>query len=83
MINNYCHYNDLPSVEADRKPEVPKTITAVEIDHIIEMAWEGRSPFDTIKIHFGWNEQSVRDLMCKELKTSSYNRWIERVENCF
>jgi len=74
MINNYCHYSDLPSVEAYRKPEVPLTITAVEIDYIIEMAWEGRSPFDTIKLHFGLNEQNVRDLMHTELKDSSYIR---------
>jgi len=79
-MSNYCHYSDLPSVEAYRKPEVPASITEIEIDYIIEMAWEGRSPFDTIKIHFGLNEQSVRDLMRKELKTSSYNRWVARVE---
>ena len=51
-----------------------------DIDRIIEMAWEGRSPFDNIKLHFGLDEQNVRDLMLKELKTSSYNRWIKRLE---
>lgn len=80
MMNNYCHYSDLPSVEAYKKPEVPKVITPVEIDYIIEMAWESRTPFDNIKIHFGLNEQSVRELMRKELKTSSYNRWKSRLE---
>jgi len=44
------------------------------------MAWEGRSPFDTIKLHFGLNEQNVRDLMHTELKDSSYIRWIKRIE---
>jgi uncharacterized protein (TIGR03643 family) len=80
MMSNYCHYSDLPSVEAYRKTEVPASITEAEIDCIIEMAWENRTPFDTIKLHFGLNEQKVRELMLKELKSSSYNRWIKRLE---
>ena len=85
MIDNYCYYSDLPSVEAYRKPEAPAAstqLTEVDIDRIIEMAWEDRTPFDAIKIQFGLNEQAVRNLMRKELKASSYRRWRERVESC-
>jgi len=85
MIDNYCHYSDLPSVEAYRKPEAPASptlLTEEEIDRIIEMAWEDRTPFEAIKIQFGLNEQGVRNLMRKELKASSYRRWRERVESC-
>jgi len=85
MDSNYCHYSDLPSVEAYRKIDILNTervTTDEETDRIIEMAWEDRTPFDAIKMQFGLNEQAVRNLMRKELKASSYNRWRKRVEEC-
>jgi len=51
-------------------------------DRIIEMAWEDRTPFDAIKVQFGYNEQDVRNLMKATLKHSSYVLWRKRVENC-
>lgn len=51
-----------------------------EIDRIIEMAWEDRTPFDAIKVQFNLNESAVRALMRKELKRSSYILWRKRVE---
>ena len=59
-----------------------KDFTDIEIDRIIEMAWEDRTPFDAIKFQFGLNEADVKALMKKELKFSSYKLWRERVENC-
>ncbi|KAB1154961.1 TIGR03643 family protein [Flavobacterium luteum] len=56
--------------------------TIVEIDRIIEMAWEDRTPFDAIKIQFGLAEADVKVLMKKELKFKSYVLWRKRVENC-
>jgi uncharacterized protein (TIGR03643 family) len=53
-----------------------------QIDRIIEMAWEDRTPFDAIKFQFGLSEADVKALMKKELKFSSYKLWRERVENC-
>ena len=53
-----------------------------DIDRIIEMAWEDRTPFDAIKFQFGLSEADVKELMKKELKFSSYKLWRERVENC-
>ena len=53
-----------------------------EIDRIIEMAWEDRTPFDAIHYQFGLAESDVKALMKKELKFSSYRLWRERVENC-
>jgi uncharacterized protein (TIGR03643 family) len=55
---------------------------ASDIDRIIEMAWEDRTPFDAIKFQFGLSEADVKALMKKELKFSSYKLWRERVENC-
>lgn len=54
----------------------------IEIDRIIEMAWEDRTPFDAIKFQFGLLESEVKVLMKKELKFSSYKLWRKRVENC-
>ncbi len=79
-----CQYSDLPSPWAyvDKKKSANETLTDSDVDRIIEMAWEDRTPFDAIKNQFGLNEQAVRNLMRKELKSSSYKRWRERVEAC-
>ena len=53
----------------------------LDIDRIIEMAWEDRTPFEAIEYQFGLNEQRVKELMKKELKKSSYVRWRKRVES--
>ncbi len=53
-----------------------------DINRIIEMAWEDRTPFDAIKFQFRLSEADVKALMKKELKFSSYKLWRERVENC-
>ena len=59
-----------------------KEFTAIEIDRIIEMAWEDRTPFDAIKFQFGLAEADVKALMKRELKFRSYVLWRKRVENC-
>ena len=56
--------------------------TLQEMDRIIEMAWEDRTPFDAIQFQFGLAEADVKVLMKKELKFSSYKLWRKRVENC-
>ena len=50
-----------------------------DIDRIIEMAWEDRTPFEAIKVQFGFSEADVIELMRKELKRSSFNLWRKRV----
>ncbi len=59
-----------------------KEFSAIELDRIIEMAWEDRTPFDAIKFQFGLAEADVKALMKKELKFRSYVLWRKRVENC-
>ena len=51
-----------------------------ELDRIIEMAWEDRTSFDTIKNQFGINEKDVIKLMRKELKEKSFKMWRKRVQ---
>jgi uncharacterized protein (TIGR03643 family) len=50
-----------------------------EIDRIIAMAWEDRTPYEAIKIQFGLSEGEVVALMKKNLKNSSWRLWRERV----
>jgi uncharacterized protein (TIGR03643 family) len=51
------------------------------IDRIIEMAWEDRTPFEAIKIQFGFSEPNVIALMRRELKRNSFNLWRKRVNS--
>lgn len=50
-----------------------------DIDRIIEMAWEDRTPFDAIERQFGLKEQDVKSLMKSTMKPSSYVMWRNRV----
>lgn len=51
----------------------------IDIDRVIEMAWEDRTPFEAIQIQFHLSESDVIRLMRKELKRSSFNLWRKRV----
>lgn len=53
----------------------------LDIDRVIEMAWEDRTPFEAIEYQFGLNEQGVKELMKRELRKSSYILWRKRVES--
>ena len=50
-------------------------------DRIIQMAWEDRTPFEAIKMQFGFTEGNVIELMRRELKRSSFNLWRKRVNS--
>lgn len=51
----------------------------MDIDRIIEMAWEDRTPFEAIEAQFQLREADVIMLMRKHLKASSWRRWRKRV----
>ncbi|MDC0904311.1 TIGR03643 family protein [Candidatus Thioglobus sp.] len=51
-----------------------------EIDRIIEMAWEDRTPFEAIEFQFGIKENDVRKIMRSNMKESSFKLWRERVK---
>ena len=38
-----------------------------DIDRIIEMAWEDRTPFDAIELQFGLKENGVRKIITSEI----------------
>ena len=51
-----------------------------DIDRIIEMAWEDRTPFEAIEFQYGLKENDVRRLMRSEMKESSFKMWRKRVK---
>ncbi len=58
-----------------------KELNAIEIDRIIEMAWEDRTPFEAIQFQFGLAEKEVIKLMRNQLKLTSFNLWRKRVNS--
>ena len=56
-------------------------LSVVDIDRIIEMGWEDRTPFDAIQVQFGLKEQEVIELMRREMKRSSFDMWRKRMIN--
>ncbi|QIX59856.1 TIGR03643 family protein [Hymenobacter sp. BT18] len=50
-----------------------------DIDRIIEMGWEDRTPFEAIEAQFGLAEKDVIALMRREMKASSFRMWRARM----
>jgi len=58
-----------------------KQFTERELDRIVEMAWEDRTPFEAILFQFGLPEKEVIKVMRGYLKVSSFKRWRKRVNS--
>ena len=58
-----------------------KQFTERELDRIIEMAWEDRTPFEAILFQFDLPEKEVIKVMRGNLKESSFKRWRKRVNS--
>ena len=68
--NLNCSYSGLSSVMS----------YTLDINRIIEMAWEDRTPFDAIEFQFGIKENQVRKIMRENLSESSFKLWRKRVK---
>ena len=55
------------------------TLTDADMSRIIEMAWEDRTPFESIEMQFGLNESGVIALMRSHMKASSFRMWRKRM----
>ena len=55
-------------------------LSADDIDRVIEMAWEDRTPFEAINLQFGLSEAAVIELMRREMKISSFKMWRKRMQ---
>ncbi len=56
------------------------TLLPADIDRIIQMAWEDRTPFEAIEVQFGLKEKDVIELMRKQMRRSSFEMWRERMK---
>jgi uncharacterized protein (TIGR03643 family) len=59
---------------------IKNNFSEVELDRIIEMAWEDRTPFEAITFQFGVSEQQTIEIMRTQMKRSSFNMWRKRVQ---
>ena len=46
-----------------------------DLNRIIEMAWEDRTPFEAIEYQFGMKENQEREIKRKNHKRSSFEYW--------
>lgn len=53
--------------------------TVEQLDRIIEMAWEDRTPFEAIRYQFGLTQNDVERIMRRELSRPGFERWRKRV----
>ena len=51
-----------------------------EIDRVVQMAWEDRTPFEAIHFQFGLTEKEVIKLMKHEMKLKNWKKWRARVQ---
>lgn len=57
------------------------SLSLQEVDRVIEMAWEDRTPFEAIKYQFKLSEKEVIKLMRSQLKEKSFKLWRKRVNS--
>ena len=56
------------------------SFNTLELDRIIEMAWEDRTTFEAIEHQFKITEQEVIKLMRSYMKPKSFRLWRARVQ---
>jgi len=83
--NLICYYSDLPSplayLQAQEEHEKSNNFTERDINRIIEMAWEDRTPFEAIEFQFGLKEKEVIEFMRKHSLPSSFKMWRKRMKS--
>jgi uncharacterized protein (TIGR03643 family) len=86
-----CYYSDLPSpmaylveqekLEANLKVFSKPSFNESDINRIIEMAWEDRTPFEAIEFQFGLKEKDVIEFMRLNSLPSSFRMWRKRMKS--
>lgn len=88
--NMICEYSGLRSLsfylqEQEKEDSKIKTgsnqFSPEEIDRIIQMAWEDRTPFEAIEFQFGLKEKEVIVFMRQHSKPSSFRMWRKRMQS--
>jgi uncharacterized protein (TIGR03643 family) len=55
-------------------------LSQIQIDRIIEMGWEDRTPFEAIEAQFGINEKQVIIIMRRNLHPRNWRKWRSHVQ---
>lgn len=55
-------------------------LSEIDIDRIIGMAWEDRTPFEAIEAQFGLSEAEVIKLMKHQMRERNWRKWRARVQ---
>lgn len=89
--NMICQYSGMPSLsmylqdqeflESNKLKENTKSFGEKDVDRIIEMAWEDRTPFEAIEFQFGLKEKDVVEFMRKNSLPSSFKMWRKRMKS--
>lgn len=58
-----------------------KELSERDLDRVIEMAWEDRTPFEAILFQFQLTEKEVIETMRRTLKPKSFRLWRKRVNS--
>tara|TARA_B100000401_G_C52456010_1_gene554243 strand:+ start:372 stop:623 length:252 start_codon:yes stop_codon:yes gene_type:complete len=51
----------------------------IDLDRIIEMCWEDRTPFEALEYQFGIKEEDAIKIMRRNLKPNTFKVWRKRV----
>ncbi len=51
-----------------------------DVDRVIQMAWEDRTPFEAIEFQFNLTEKEVIELMRQEMHPRNWRKWRARVQ---
>jgi uncharacterized protein (TIGR03643 family) len=70
-------HNVMPTRKA---ADLRAILTDTDIDRIVEMAWEDRTPFEAIEAQFGLTEAEVIALMKSEMRLQNWKKWRARVQ---
>ncbi len=80
---NLIFLQNLASINPNKLAEKEKVSHAEfkdeEIDRIIQMAWEDRTPFEAIAFQFGLKEKAVIEFMRTHSQPSSFRMWRKRM----
>jgi uncharacterized protein (TIGR03643 family) len=69
-----------PNMPTRKIADIRASLTPIDIDRVVQMAWEDRTPFEAIKVQFGLSEAEVIALMKAEMKLQNWQKWRARVQ---
>ncbi|MCO6475276.1 MAG: TIGR03643 family protein [Phaeodactylibacter sp.] len=57
-----------------------RQLTDRDLNRVVEMAWEDRTPFEAIEAQFGLTEAEVIRIMKHQMRLRNWKKWRARVQ---